>query len=69
MTIKFSKEMRTTFNHSMINYTSAEMRILPSEEREFDPNHLEFTWNITSYEKDLMKIQLNFTNAIWISPL
>jgi hypothetical protein len=71
--IRFSSAMKT--NVSLSDLAEAlEMYIVPDsnwtkEEQNFNMSHLNFTFKVTEYNKDLMIIKLNFTNPLAISPL
>ena len=72
MVIKFNANMFTIFNHTWINQTSTPMDLIINDMRDmetgFDRSKLDFVWNVTSYEDDLLTIKVNFTSAPSISP-
>jgi hypothetical protein len=67
--------MRTEgFNHSWINSTTVDIYVVPARDRHkntgFEMSKINITfWNVTKYEGNMMKIWLNFTSPIDISPL
>ena len=65
--------MNTNFNLSLINSTNALISVNPANNREldedFDPSTLDFTWKVTSFIKETMFINLNFSQPLEISPL
>ena len=70
MVIKFSHPMQTTFNLTLYNETIIEMYILPAKDRHLDDGfegNLNFTWNVTDFYVDEMKIKINFTDPYAIS--
>jgi len=74
MTIKFNTPMKNeTVNTTHINSTVVDIYIEPAEERHlapgFDLSQLNFTWNVTEYADDELRIKLNFTKALSISPM
>ena len=72
MVIEFNADMFTLFNHSWVNQSSTPIDIIVNDERDleigFDNSTLAFNWNVTSFEKNLLTIKLNFTSAPSISP-
>lgn len=76
VTIKFNTHMRVknpniTLSH--INSTIVDCYIVPRgnwhlTKKNFKLEQLNFTWNVTSYENEFMKLKLNFTDPIQISP-
>ena len=65
--------MFDTFNLSLINETSIDVYILPALERDkdsgFDPASIALTWQVVSIKETKMRVQVNFTDPIAISPL
>jgi hypothetical protein len=67
--------MRTEgFNHSWINSTVVDIYVVPAQDRHkndaFNMSKINITeWNVTHYQGSSMKIFLNFTSPIDISPL
>ena len=75
MTIKFSTPMKVEgLNLTQINgficdiYLQAEDNWFEINEN-FNMSRLNFTWNVTSYIKDIMIITLKFNNPLSISPM
>lgn len=76
VTIKFNTHMRVknpniTLSH--INSTIVDCYIVPTgnwhlTKKHFKMEHLNFTWNVTFYEENFMKLKLNFTDPSYISP-
>ena len=69
--IRFSEEMQTEYlNKSCINSTVLDIYVKPSNDwhlydENFDANTtLNFTWEVETFEKDLMDLILNFTNPL-----
>jgi hypothetical protein len=68
MIIKFSSQMRTEIvNITELNSTYFDLYIAPSNtwhelEPTFNISNLNFTWNVTAYERDEMHVKLNFTS-------
>lgn len=61
MEIRFNASMFTNFNFSMLNASLVDIYIIPfAPGPDFNMSHLNFTWNLTYYEEDVMRIQLNF---------
>lgn len=56
--------MQTNFNISHINSTSVPIHIVVNDGREIP---IEFNqplvWNLTSFEKDILTLRINFTNV------
>ena len=73
MEIKFNSTMNTHFNHTWINDTVIDMYMeAPIQRRfedDFDPTVLNFTWEVVSFEDDLLQIQLEFEFPFEISPI
>jgi len=65
--------MTTNFNLTTLNETSLDLYIEPALERHkefsFDLSKLNFTFNATSFEDDLLTIKLNFRNPTYVSVL
>ena len=65
--------MNTNFNLSLINSSNALISVNPANNRgldeDFDPSTLDFTWTVTSFIKETMFINLNFSKPLEISPL
>lgn len=34
----------------------------------FDLQKLNFTWNATNYQNNTLKLKLNFSNPVWVTP-
>lgn len=75
MTIRFSTPMKTYhFNKTDINSSICDIYVKPSNDwhknkENFNISTLNFTWNITHFEKDKMVVKLIFNNPEEISPL
>ena len=73
MFLKFNETMNTDFNHSFINNTKVDIYIKPSmgrdQEDSFNMLTVNFTWNVTSFENDTLKIRLTFSKPLEISPM
>ena len=63
----FSEIFNDVKNLTTIDETALELLIIPGEEEVVDTSKLGFTWNVTAFSKEKMKIELNFENAIYIS--
>ena len=63
----FSEMFNDVKNLTTIDETALELLIIPGEEEVVDTSKLGFTWNVTAFSKEKMKIELNFENAIYIS--
>ena len=66
--------MLTTFNHSFLNSSLADIYVVPAESRHLDdPNFnmtkLNFTWVVDSYELDTLDIKIVWECASCLSPL
>jgi hypothetical protein len=65
--------MRTEIvNITELNSTYFDLYVAPSNNwHEFEPtfniSNLNFTWNVTAYERDEMRVKLNFSNPNSIS--
>ena len=64
--------MNSSINISQINSTNTIIYIQPIDGREsdigFNISKLNFTWNVTSFNGKNMKINLNFSDPLYISP-
>jgi hypothetical protein len=71
--VRFSHQMNTDLNLSLLNETMIQMYIEPAEDRHktpgFDLTKLNFTWNATSFKGRDLVFSLNFTDPLSISPL
>jgi hypothetical protein len=84
MDLFFNTEMNTNVNISHFSDYPGErrlrevkelihMHLLPhdnwqNEIKDFNMSNLNFTWNVTSFRKNVLKVQLNFNSPINISP-
>ena len=74
MDIRFNTKMKTKdLNISMLNETLIDIYIMPAGDRasllSFNISQLNITWKVLSYEEDLLKIKLTFSNFAEVSPL
>jgi hypothetical protein len=64
--IVFNHEMSIPGNLSLINNSTVGIYIIPEELRttddDYDPNGMNFTWNVTSFESKTLKLKLDFEN-------
>ena len=64
--------MNNNINLSLINKTNTLIYVMPLDDRQneigFSYDKLSLDWNLISFEKTLMMIQLNFSNPSYISP-
>ena len=71
MSLKFSTEMKTDFNISLLDTSVMELSIIPSKERlaaeDVDMNRLKFTWTVTRFEGRFMDITLAFEDPEYVS--
>lgn len=67
MTIKFNTEMKTYgLNLTDINGSICDIYVHPSY-FDYNVSKLNLTWNVTTYDKDIMVIKLNFSDPLYIS--
>ena len=56
--------MNTNFNISWINKSNTQMYIQPANNRnldeDFQPTSVNFTWNVQSFVRNTMTVDLNF---------
>ena len=75
VSIKFNTPMKIEqVNITHINFTVLDIYIKPALDRhliapDFNLTSLNFTWNIILYQEDTLKIKLNFSDPLTISPL
>ena len=73
LTVEFSTEMMTDFNHSLINETVLDLYIQPAMNRSLDKDFnvatVNFTWQVASFKSNILQIQLEFLKPAFISPL
>lgn len=68
MEIRFNASMFTEFNHSWLNESFVDMYMIPTDPDDgYNISRWNFTWNVTSYKDNVLKIQLNFTDRTAIS--
>ncbi len=64
--------MNTSLNTSLINQTNTLIYVEPQDKRDkeivFNKSSLDLTWFVDSYYNDVMKIKLEFSNPLEISP-
>lgn len=64
--------MNTSLNTSLINQTNTLIYVEPQDKRDleigFNKSTLDLTWFVDSYYNDVMKIKLEFSNTLEISP-
>ncbi len=65
--------MNTKFNLSFLNELNTQMYINPANNRQLDDDFdlatLNFTWTVTSFINETMRVKLNFSQPLEISPL
>ena len=68
MEIRFNATMFTDFNFSTLNSSLVDIYVIPfNPEPDFNMSHVNFTWNLTYYQDDVMRIQMNFSHPKSIS--
>lgn len=68
MEIRFNATMFHDFNLTWLNETFVDIYMIPDQLDSVDNiSNWNLTWNVTSYEDNILKIQLNFTNSSAIS--
>jgi hypothetical protein len=64
--IKFNQKMNTSLNTSWINQTNTLIYVEPQDKRDleigFNKSSLDITWFVDSYQDDVMKINIKFSN-------
>lgn len=64
--IKFNKKMNTSLNTSWINQTNTLIYVEPQDKKDseigFNKSSLDITWFVDSYQDDMMKINIKFSN-------
>ena len=65
LTIYFSDYLEVPKNLSVINKTSLEIILIPSNTSLI--NFLNFTWNLTSFTSKYLKLKINFEHPLYVS--
>ncbi len=64
--IKFNQKMNTSLNTSWINQTNTLIYVEPQDKRDqesgLNKSSLDLTWFVESYQNDVMKINITFSN-------
>ena len=72
VTVEYSTDMVTDFNLTWINETVLDLYIDPANNRsnnaDFNMTTVNFTWEVVSFEKNKLVIQLEFFKPAFISP-